>query len=94
LSAAAKLGVKKRLYQSDEEKGMWRLDKNTLIQPTDTPALSQEFQVPQFGQRLYDVQETCFECTSWWRKKTKFMDETADISLLKLRSTVAIVPDD
>jgi hypothetical protein len=35
------------------EKGMWRLDKNTLIQPTDTPALSQEFQVPQFGQRLY-----------------------------------------
>jgi len=76
------------------EKGMWRLDKNTLIQPTDTPALSQEFQVPQFGQRLYDVQETCFECTSWWRKKTKFMDETADISLLELRSTVAIVPDD
>jgi hypothetical protein len=35
------------------EKWMWRLDKNTLIQPPDTPTLSQEFQVPQFGQRLY-----------------------------------------
>lgn len=35
------------------EQGMWRLDKNTLIQPTDTPFLSQEFQVPPFEQSLY-----------------------------------------
>jgi hypothetical protein len=35
------------------EKGNVAFDRNTLIQPTDTLALSQEFQAPQFGQSLY-----------------------------------------